>query len=106
MSIISSLLGRKITVKSVLADTQKEIFVLYGVAKPSDAQKLKASVYLSIAASAMLSDFGGARVKGLIDRVAKESAELTKPLVCWSGTLRTTVRNYKKFWQPFLLIST
>jgi hypothetical protein len=81
MSIIGGLLGaRKPTLSSLLVDTQKEIFGLYGVSKPTDAQKVKAAVYLSIAASAILSDFAGGMAKDLIDQIARESALLTKPL--------------------------
>lgn len=48
MNPINSFLGiGKVTVKSVVADAQKEVLALYGVAKPTDAHKLKAFVYLS-----------------------------------------------------------
>jgi hypothetical protein len=88
MNFINSLLGfGKVTVRSVLADAQKEVLALYGVAKPTDAQKLKAFVYLCIAAAAMLNDFAQGRAKSLIDQIAKETAGLTKPLRMLVGEL-------------------
>jgi hypothetical protein len=88
MSIISKLLGSKrVNVKSVLADAQRGVFNLYGVPNPTDAQKLKAYAYLCIIAMAMLNEFGRGRLNSLIDQVAKETAELSKPLRMQVGDL-------------------
>jgi hypothetical protein len=102
MNFISSLLGiGKVTVKSVVADAQKQLLTLYGAAKPTDAQKLKAFVYLCIAATAMLNDFGRGRAKTLIDQVAKETAGLTKPLRMLVGELANDPEELEKILATF-----
>jgi len=80
MSLINSLLGIKEEdpIRSALREAQKALFALYGAAQPTDAQQVKASVYLCIAVIANLNNFGRAQAKALIDRVAKEPARSFK----------------------------
>jgi hypothetical protein len=66
--------------KCALLETQMAILQLYGVSKPTAAQKVKTSVYLCIAVTAILNDFRGSQARKLIDRVAGESGRLVTPL--------------------------
>lgn len=81
MRLLAKLFGsRKVTVKSALLDGQRQLFKIYGVPTPDDAQRLKAAVYLCIVATSMLNEFAGRYAKALIDQVWKESASSTETL--------------------------
>ena len=84
---IASLFRNSRSVRSILDSAQKDMMKLFGLTKPTDAQKLRASVYLCIASTALLNDFGGRLFDNLIDEVAKESASLAKPLRMLVGDL-------------------
>ncbi len=72
---------------TILLDTQTKIFKIYGVTNPTNAQKMKASVYLCISGIAILNDFGGGDLDHIIDQLVEETKELTKPLVMKVGEL-------------------
>lgn len=88
MGILSKLFGRKKSFASVLANMQNSLFKIYGMDSATDAQKMKASVYLCISALAILNDLGGDilndqggdKLRKTIDTVVDETRELTKPL--------------------------
>jgi hypothetical protein len=80
MGLIDKFFGRKKTITSVLINTQNNIFKHYGVYQPTDAQKMKASVYLCISGMAILNHLGGGRLRNEIDALVNETRELTKPL--------------------------
>lgn len=78
MGLLSKIFGGKKTIASVLTGTQNNIFKLYGVSQPTDAQKMKASVYLCVSGMAILNDLGGGRFRHAIDALVNETRELTK----------------------------
>lgn len=80
MNFLNKLLGGKKSIFSVLVSTQDNIFNIYGVARPTDAQKMKASVYLCISGIAIINDLGGGNLRHAIDKLVEETRELTKPL--------------------------
>ncbi len=71
--------GRKDT-GVVLSNTRLDIFRLYGVTKPTDAQNIKAFFLLSIAGMAILNDLGGDRARHLIDGLVEDTKKLIQPL--------------------------
>lgn len=80
MGLFGNLFGSKKSYTSVLINTQNNIFNIYGVNQPTDAQKMKASVYLCIAGLAILDDLGCAKLRHSSDRLIAEAIELTDPL--------------------------
>jgi len=79
MGFLSKIFGGKKTITSVLTCTQNNIFELYGEVEPTDAQKMKASVYLCLSGMAILNDAGGGKLQNAIDALVNETRELTKP---------------------------
>lgn len=65
---------------SIIIRTQNNLFKLYGVTRPTDAQKMKASVYICISGMAFLNDLGGGVLRNAIDQLVKDTRELTMPL--------------------------
>lgn len=80
MGILDKLFSGKNSFSSVLVETQNKIFEIYGVAKPSDAQKMKATFYLCISGIAIMNDQGAGAVPHVIDKLVADTRELTKPL--------------------------
>ncbi len=81
--VVHKLFGKKKAIASnrfapLLVSTQNDIFRIYGVAKPTDAQRVKAAVYICITGIAILNDLGGGRQRPLIDKLVDETGELTK----------------------------
>jgi len=75
--------GSKKTVISILMDTQNNIFKIYGVTRPTDAQKMKASFYLCISGIAILNDLmskvtTGERLRHAIEALGSETQQLAK----------------------------
>src|SRR6266404_1503549 len=88
MSFLNNFFPKKKTILSIVESAQRDIFTIYGVAKPTDAQKMKASVYICIAGIAILNDFrGGKPLRDLIDRLVVGTKDLTKPLSMLVGEL-------------------
>ena len=56
MSFFKKVFGGKKSITSVMLSTQNKIFGIYSVAHPTDAQKMKASVYICISGIAILND--------------------------------------------------
>lgn len=77
MGFLDKLLRGKKSISSILVSTQNDIFGIYGVAQPTDAQRMKASAYLCISGIAVLTALG---VRHEIDKLVKEAGELTSPL--------------------------
>lgn len=88
------LFRKKNDLASILLTTQRRIFDVYSVTDPTDAQKIKASVYLCWAGMAVINDMEakavekiGSRdnhlrnvIKGAIDRLVDETSTLLEPL--------------------------
>ena len=87
MGLLGNLFSGKKRFASVLIGTQNEIFKLYGVTQPNDAQKLKASFYLCVSGIAILNDAGGGAVPHVIDRLVEDTRELIKPLSVFTEDL-------------------
>jgi len=85
--------------KNILLYAQTELFKIYGVTKPTDAQKMKASAYLCIAGIAILNDFGGGDLDHIIDQLVEETKELTRPLVMKVGELSKNNKQLNKIIQ-------
>jgi len=79
MGLLSKIFGSKKTITSILTHTQNNIFKIYGVTQPTDAQKMKALGYLCISGMAILNDLGGGEFQHEIDALVNETRELTKP---------------------------
>lgn len=81
--------------------TQEGIFDIYGVDQPTDAQKMKASVYLCISGIAILNDLGGGQLRRAIDRLVEETRELTKPLSMRVEELSNNTEQLEKILADF-----
>ena len=101
MGLFGGIFGGKKTIVSVLTNTQNNIFSLYGVSQPTDAQKMKASVYLCISGMAILNDLGGGRLQHAIDALVKETRELTKPYSMRVDELSNNDEQLKKILSDF-----
>lgn len=101
MNFLESIFGGKKSFSSILVSTQNNIFIIYGVTQPSDAQKMKASVYLCISGIAILNDLGGGRLRHVIDKLVEETRELTKPLRMRVGELSNSAEQLKKIVSDF-----
>lgn len=101
MSFFKKVFGGKKGISSVLVNTQNKIFSIYGVTHPTDAQKMKASVYLCIAGIAILNDLGGGRLRHAIDKLVEETKELTKPLKMRVGELSNTAEQLRRIHSDF-----
>ncbi|WKJ89105.1 hypothetical protein QZJ86_13865 [Methylomonas montana] len=86
MGFLNNLFGGKKSISSVLVNTQKKLFRIYNISNPSDAQKMKASVYLCITGIASFNELGNNKPElrphllPLIDNLVQEAKELTKSL--------------------------
>jgi hypothetical protein len=88
MGILKKFLGGKKNLTSVLADTQKNLFNIYGISHPTDAQKLNAAVYLCIAGIAIINDLSGRhQFRQFIDELQEAARTLSKPLSMRVGEL-------------------
>jgi len=101
MGLLSKIFGGKKTITSVLTNAQNNIFKLYGVAQPTDAQKMKASVYLCISGMAILNDLGGGKLQHAIDALVNETRELTKPYSMRVEELSNNDEQLKKILADF-----
>jgi len=102
MGLLNILLGGKKSISSLLVGTQNNIFNIYGVAHPSDSQKMKASVYLCISGIAILNDVGGGgTLKHVIEKLVEDTKELTKPLSMRVGELSNNTEQLEKILADF-----
>jgi predicted DNA-binding ribbon-helix-helix protein len=101
MSFFKALFGSKKGIGEVLLGTQNKIFELYSISSPTDAQKMKASVYLCIAGIAILNDLGAGRLRPVIDRLAEETKNLTSSLKVKVSDLANDADQLKKILAEF-----
>ena len=111
MSFLNKLFGNKgnKNLALILMSTRRDIFNIYGVIKPTDAQKMKASVYLCIAGIAILNDLGSAivndlgseRVHRLMDKLVEETKDLTEPLSMRVGELANSKEDLEEILTDF-----
>jgi hypothetical protein len=101
MGLLRKVFGGKKSVTSVMLDTQKRIFDIYSVAHPTDAQKVKASVYLCISGIAILNHFGDGKLRYAIDNLVNEARELTKPLRIRIGELANNAEELERIVSDF-----
>lgn len=101
MSFLKKVFGGKKSIYSVLVSTQNKIFSIYSVAYPTDAQKMKASVYLCISGIAILNDLGGGGLRHALDKLVEEAKELTKPLKMRVGELSNSDEQLKRILSDF-----
>jgi hypothetical protein len=101
MSFLKKVFGGKKSITSVILSTQNKIFDIYSVAHPTDAQKMKASVYLCISGIAILKDLGGGQLRHAIDNLVNETRELTKPLRMRVGELANNAGQLEKIISDF-----
>jgi hypothetical protein len=101
MGFLNKLFGGKKTTASILVNTQNNIFNIYSVSKPTDAQKMKASVYLCVAGIAVLNNLGDVRLRYIIDKLVDESRELTKLLSMRVKELSSNKEDLEKILAAF-----
>ena len=89
MGFFNNLFGSstKKTISAVITNTQDNIFKIYRVRNPSDALKMKASVYLCISGIASINEvqiknhkWSASVMKMIIDKIVNDSRKLTEPL--------------------------
>lgn len=81
MGFLNKVFGRQNDIASTLVKLQNNIFNIYGIQKPTDAQKVKASVYICIASMAILNIVRNDDSKFLlIDNLVETSGSLTERL--------------------------
>ena len=101
MGMLNKFFGGDKSIASVLISTQNNIFKIFGVAQPTDAQKLKASVYLCISGVAILNYLGGGKLRYAIDSMVDETRELTKPFSMQASELSNNVEQLEKILAEF-----
>jgi hypothetical protein len=103
MGFFKKVFGGKENITSVMLSTQNNIFGIFSVVHPTDAQKMKASVYLCIAGMAILNDpnLGGGRLRYAIDNLVNETRELTKSLMMRVGELANNAEQLEKIISDF-----
>jgi len=101
MSFFKKIFGGKRSITSVILSSQNKIFDIYSVTHPTDAQKMKASVYLCISGIAILNDLGGGQLRHAIDNLVNETRELTKPLRMRVGELANNAEQLEKIISDF-----
>ena len=102
MGLISKVFGKKKSISEILVNTQSNIFKTYGVAKPTDAQKMKASVYICIAGISIFNDIGGRMLSHAIDKIVEDTRELTKSLSMRVGELSNDKEELEELLSYFL----
>ena len=91
MGFFNNLFGSdtKKSISAVITTTQNNIFKIYRVRNPSDALKMKASVYLCISGIASINEvqmssknhkLSSSVMKMIIDKIVNDSRKLTEPL--------------------------
>ena len=81
MGFLNKVFGRQNDIASTLVEVQNNIFNIYGIQKQTDAQKVKASVYICIAGGAILNIVRSDDSKFLlIDKLVEASGGLTERL--------------------------
>ena len=102
MSFLNKMFGAKKTIASIVESTQRDIFKIYGVRAPTDAQKMKAAVYICIAGIAMLNNLArGPRLRTLFDKLVIETKDLTKPLSMSVGELANSTDELEAILSDF-----
>lgn len=108
MGLFKALFGGNKNIKNVSATftkTQNNLFRLYGVSNPNDALKMKASLYLCIAAIAMINDMrgsaDGASTEKIIDKIVEDTREITKPLSMKVSELANDAKDLKLILSKF-----
>jgi hypothetical protein len=101
MGILNRFFGGGKSIASVLISTQNNIFGVFGVAQPTDAQKLKASVYLCISGIAILNYLGGGKPHYAIDSMVDETRELTRPFSMQAKELSNNGQQLEKILAGF-----
>lgn len=87
MGLINKIFGRKKSIVEIIVDTQSNIFKTYEITKPTDAQKMKAFAYISIAGTAICKDIGGRMLSHAAQKMIEDTSELTKSLSMRVGEL-------------------
>ncbi len=70
MGFLNKLFSGKKSFSSVLVGAQNNIFKIYGVSQPTDAQKMKASVYSELASTAK------AKARDMLELVSNEAIQM------------------------------
>lgn len=79
MGLFGKMFGGRKQFTPILTRTQDHLFRIHGVPNPSDAQKIKACVYLCVSGMAILNDLGKGALNESIDRLVEDSKTLAKP---------------------------
>ena len=87
MEFLNTFFRRKKSVSSAIAGAQNGMFKAYGVDRPTDAQKLKATFYLCIAGMAIMNHYSGGVLRGAINNIAEEAKDITKTLQMHIGDI-------------------
>jgi hypothetical protein len=99
-----NLFGKK-SISAIITNTQNNLFRLYSVRNPSDALKMKASVYLCISGIAMINKIGEsggyAVLNELINKIVADTRELTKPLSMKVSELANDAQDLKLILSNF-----
>jgi len=105
MGFFNGLFGTSKSISAIITNTQNNIFNIYGIKNPSDAKKMKASVYLCIAGIALLNELGSNSrsdvMKKIIDKIVGDTRELTKPLSMKVGELANDKEDLKLILSGF-----
>lgn len=87
MSFLKNLFGSRTNVASLLVNAQNQIFELYEVSQPTDAQKLRSLFYLGVAGLAILNDVGQGSLNDQMDKLVEGAGQLANPLSVRVGAL-------------------
>lgn len=81
MGLFNNIFSRKKDLSTTIVNAYSNLFTIYRVKNPTDAQKMKACFYLCISGMAMLNDaVGGAVAAKTIDKLLNATRNLTRDL--------------------------
>jgi len=101
MGFLKKLFGNSKTISSILLNTQNNIFRIYGVNSPTDAQKMNISVYLCISGVAILNSLDADKLQHVMDNLIEDTKILTKPLKMRISDLSNTADELKLILAEF-----
>ena len=101
MGLFKSVFGGGDSVTSAILKSQKRIFRIYSVSRPTDEQKFKTYFYLLIFGIVVLDDIGGSDMKEQMGELYGKTSELMKPLRVQVDKLANDTEQFDKIIQNF-----
>ena len=101
MGLFKSLFGGGDSITSAILQSQKRIFRIYSVSRPTDEQKFKTYFYLLIFGIVVLDNIGSSDMKEQMGELYGKTSELMKPLRVQVDKLANDTEQLDKIIQNF-----